>query len=220
MNEDGRNTFNNILPKPLLEQRTTRSVSLPFFPSSPTCIGRDTNKTDLIKLILEDRKRSVAILGAGGMGKTTLALAVMHDNKVVSSFPIRYFVDCEGATALELLYTRLADVLRVPPDERDQYIRDRVLEDLHGVSTVLCFDNFESTWEAPKDGSRVEVEKLLRDMSGIVSLSILITMRGAEAPLGVQKSHVLSPPSQADGLAIFEDISERAADEFAERLVE
>jgi len=94
----------------------------------------------------------------------------MHDKKVVSSFKTRYFVDCEGATTFELLYTRLADILRVPSDERDQYLRDRVLQDLHGASTVLCFDNFESIWEAPKDGSRVEVEKLLRDMSGIDSL--------------------------------------------------
>ena len=44
-------------------------------------------------------------------------------------------------------------------------------------------------------------------------------MRGAKAPLGAQQFYTLSPPSQADGLAIFVNISGKPADEFVDKLV-
>jgi predicted ATPase len=71
--------------------------------------------------------KPVIILGSGGIGKTTLALAVLHDDEVAKKYSYRYFVSCDGITSMDLLLTELAVVLRMPTEAQDQYLKDRVV---------------------------------------------------------------------------------------------
>jgi ABC-type glutathione transport system ATPase component len=46
----------------------------------------------------------VAIIGSGGMGKTTLALAALHHADVEKKYVERHFISCESAnSAVELI---------------------------------------------------------------------------------------------------------------------
>ena len=62
-------------------------------------IGRDKEKFEVLDTLLDKTPARIAILGAGGMGKTTLALSSLHDPAVIEHFPLRYFVSCEAVTS-------------------------------------------------------------------------------------------------------------------------
>ena len=46
-------------------------------------IGRDEEKSEVLATLLANAPARIVILGAGGMGKTTLALSALHDPAVV-----------------------------------------------------------------------------------------------------------------------------------------
>jgi len=64
------------------------SVSIPLPPSQPVApeifVGRDDVVSDLASLIVGNEQTRLAILGAGGMGKTSTALHILHHKDVVT----------------------------------------------------------------------------------------------------------------------------------------
>ena len=109
-------------------------------------VGRDKEMSEVLHTLLVKTPARIAILGAGGMGKTTLALSSLHDPAVIAHFPSRYFVSCEAVTSASALVGEIANVLRIPPSKRDEHIMDVVISSFHGNS-VLCLDDFESIWD-------------------------------------------------------------------------
>ncbi|KAJ7126034.1 P-loop containing nucleoside triphosphate hydrolase protein, partial [Mycena epipterygia] len=117
----------------------------------------------------------VAILGGGGMGKTSLATTVLHDSRIVEKFEHRYFVPCDGSTTCTDLVYVLASHLQSEP------ARNLIVHHLAaGPPTLLVLDNLETPWEPIS--SRPQVEEFLSLLTGISHLALLITMRGVERP--------------------------------------
>jgi Cdc6-like AAA superfamily ATPase len=76
-----------------------------MLPSEPKIFhGRESELSDILDLF-KNRIPKIAILGAGGMGKTTLARAVLHQAEIMSRYKQnRFFVACSSATTkLELV---------------------------------------------------------------------------------------------------------------------
>ena len=167
--------------------------------------------------------KPVIILGSGGIGKTTLALAVLHDDQVAEKYSQRYFVSCDGITSIDLLLTELAAVLRISPEARDQYLKEHVIKALrnHSRPAILCLDNLETLWEIPK--SRSSVEAFLAILTRIPKIVILATMRGTERPDKTDWTplHSLHPLSKPDTLAVFQGVTrQKSVDQFGEKLLE
>ncbi|KAJ6556075.1 hypothetical protein B0H19DRAFT_1262191 [Mycena capillaripes] len=82
----------------------TSSGSLSLLPASPKIFhGRDSELADLITTLVTNSPRA-AILGPGGMGKTTLAMAALHHPAIVDKFRARHFISCESAnTSVDLV---------------------------------------------------------------------------------------------------------------------
>jgi GTPase SAR1 family protein len=56
-----------------------------------------------VRILLQESPR-ISILGTGGMGKTSLAIAALHDPDVSSKYAERYFIGCHSSpTCTELL---------------------------------------------------------------------------------------------------------------------
>ena len=181
-------------------------------------IGRDKEKSLVLETLLDKTPARIAILGAGGMGKTTLALSSLHDPSVIAHFQSRYFVSCEAVTSVSALVGEIANALRIPA-KRDEHLIDVILSSFQG-NAMLCLDNFETIWD--NEAARSDVEDFLSHLNHLPQLAIIVTMRGTQRPSRVSWSKPLLPPleklSDADSKLIFEKICGKV-DVFVEKLL-
>ncbi|KAJ7082782.1 hypothetical protein C8R44DRAFT_904766 [Mycena epipterygia] len=74
------------------------SNSIAMLPAKPKIFhGRESELKDVVTTLKQEPSR-IAILGAGGMGKTSLAKAALHHSDIVSKYQQRFFVASDSAT--------------------------------------------------------------------------------------------------------------------------
>ncbi|KAJ7753546.1 hypothetical protein B0H16DRAFT_1886948 [Mycena metata] len=184
------------------------SESFSMIPSRPKIFhGRDSEIQEIVKMLQHPSPR-IAILGPGGMGKTSLARAVLHHPEVISKYEHRFFVSCESAiTAIDIAASIGAHLDHKPGSDLTQ----PVIRSLSAkVAPLLILDNLESAWEPPT--CRGGVEELLSLLTDIPHLALLVTMRGAEHPAKVRWTRPFLPPlkplSDAAAQQTFLDIAD------------
>lgn len=172
--------------KAILTKLLTESLRPSYLPEKPLYFfGREQECTEIVQALLNFE--SVIIPGGGGMGKTTLALAVLHDQRIIFSkdFQSRiYFIDCSTITILEGLYCQLAVDLQIPKDQRNSHLQETLLAMFRNMpSTILCLDNFETLWDVSE--ARSNIQTMLSRFHAISTLALLLTMRGTHRPANV-----------------------------------
>ena len=181
-------------------------------------IGRDKERSEVIDTLLHKSPACIAILGGGGMGKTTLAVSVLHEPVVVNQYPSRYFVSCEGVPSVSSLVGEITNALRIPLANHDAHLIDTILSSFP-ANTLLCLDNLETIWD--NEATRSDLEGLLSDLQLRV-LGMIITMRGTQRPSRVSWSKPFLPPLQSltgdSSRSIFE-MTCGSVDEFVEKLL-
>ncbi|KAJ7206182.1 hypothetical protein C8J57DRAFT_1615066 [Mycena rebaudengoi] len=120
----------------------------------------------------------IAILGAGGMGKTS-ATAALHNPQVEAKYSDRYF-PCHSPLALSW-QQQLQIILGW---RRAQTWQRRLHIILPAPPSLLVLDNLETPWEALS--ARSEVEEFLSLLTDAPHLGLMITLRGAEHPSKVK----------------------------------
>ncbi|KAH7101872.1 hypothetical protein BKA62DRAFT_792918 [Auriculariales sp. MPI-PUGE-AT-0066] len=127
---------------------------------------------------------NIAILGAGGIGKTSLALGVLHSERIVAKFGQRiFFLSCEPYTNAAEVIAALAKLFSVTTtNEPLQAIVSHLASQPH---TILVLDNLETVWLVRDDNVRSQTELLLRHLGSIKTLSLIITCRGIILPRGI-----------------------------------
>ncbi|KAI5477762.1 hypothetical protein MNV49_005951 [Pseudohyphozyma bogoriensis] len=182
-------------------------------PSRPQIFGRDNVVAELISLI-RDGKHPV-LVGTGGLGKSTVAQAILHSDYVTSAFDSRrYFFRC--------------DELKTAIAVRDELLRIRryTLEDgespwaalactLGPQPTFVVLDNFES----PTDGDTLNVQQLVRELVKIPSLQLLLTTRNPSinpsARIPGLQLHYLEKLARDDSKKLFLHVSPFLANDTA-----
>ncbi|MCI11009.1 disease resistance protein, partial [Trifolium medium] len=97
-------------------------------------IGREHDKQKIVKLLLgdgdgDDKSLSViAIVGIGGMGKTTLAKTVFNDKSVVESFPLKMWVCVSNDFELKNLLVKIIN--STPKQNHHENIKNFDMEQL------------------------------------------------------------------------------------------
>ncbi|KAJ7263716.1 hypothetical protein C8J57DRAFT_1230918 [Mycena rebaudengoi] len=87
------------------------SGSFSMLPPSPKIFhGRDLELNTVVTTLLQDSAR-IAILGTGGMGKTSLAIAAVQNAEVESKYLQRYFVSCQSTPTCVELVSMIGDHL-------------------------------------------------------------------------------------------------------------
>ncbi|KAJ6454329.1 hypothetical protein C8R45DRAFT_1189462 [Mycena sanguinolenta] len=157
---------------------------------------------------LRQKSPRIAILGGAGMGKTSLAKAVLHHPDIAAKFEQRFFVTAESANTTRELAALIALHLGLQAG-RDltkpvvQYFSQR-------PSCLLVLDNLETPWEPLE--FRQKLEEFLALLSDVPELALIITMRGAERPDKVRWTRpflpVLEPLSDDAARRTFTDITD------------
>ncbi|KAJ6452974.1 hypothetical protein C8R45DRAFT_945441 [Mycena sanguinolenta] len=168
------------------------SNSFSLLPSKPKIFyGRETELQEIVQK-LEGPLPRIAILGGGGMGKTSLARAALHRQDTLARFEERFFVSAEPATTSVELAALIGLHIGLNPGKDltaavIQYFSKK-------PSSLLILDNLETVWEPIQ--SRAGVEVFLSLLADVEHLGLIITMRGAQRPGKVQWTHPFLLPLQ------------------------
>ncbi|KAK7006215.1 AAA domain-containing protein [Favolaschia claudopus] len=199
-----------------LSKLGTSSGSLSLLPATPKIFhGRESELATVVDMLSQSVPR-IVILGPGGMGKTSLAMASLHDAQVVGKYPARYFVSCDSAYTADALVATVASNLGVEPSRGLAKAVVRQLSD--GLPCLMILDNLETSWEPVEN--RTAVEDFLSLLADISHLALLITMRGAERPGKLQWSRPflrpLTPLTQLAARQTFVDVADDVDDTAAQ----
>ncbi|KAJ7263457.1 hypothetical protein C8J57DRAFT_1231329 [Mycena rebaudengoi] len=144
---------------------------------------------------LIDCHQSPVLVSAAGfeprIGKTTLAVAALHEIEVDSKYSRKNFVPCQSSPSCAELISAVADHIHL---EKALNMHKKVAQYfMHAPPSLLVLDNLETPWEA--SSSRGEVEEFLCLLADIPHLGLL----------------VLSDPQKSSGAAPFWPLSDSAA---------
>ena len=166
-----------------LKESGTRPVSFTRqeMPLKPEIFhGRDDLVESIAQLLLQEETSRVCILGPGGMGKTSVSLAVVELPLIKERFPGGnvLWVPCIEATSATLLLDILSIQLQVPGDK--QVTLEKIISELDNLKhpRLIVVDNFETPW----NGNQKQVGDILRRLAMLSHIAILVTMRGRHPP--------------------------------------
>lgn len=146
-----------------------------------TFIGREKERDEVCNLL--NKNRFVTLVGAGGIGKTRLALQV--GEKLLSEyFDGVWFIPLDVLTDAALVPQAVASVFGIK-NIADHTIMERLINVLHDQTTLLIFDNCEHLLESTRD----LIETLLKNCPKI---KVLATSREV---LGIDGEAVYQVPS-------------------------
>ncbi|KAJ7874608.1 hypothetical protein B0H13DRAFT_2551489 [Mycena leptocephala] len=158
------------------------STSISMLPSEPKIFhGRESELSDILCLFGQGSPR-IAILGGGGMGKTSLARAVIHHSEIAGKYgQHRFFVACDSAATQVELAALIGTHLGLRPGK--DLTRPVIQHFSSSPHSLLILDNLETLWEPTE--SCANIEEFLSLLTGVEHLALVITMRGAERPAKV-----------------------------------
>ena len=148
-------------------------------PTPQIFFGREEIVQQIVSIVMDKNDSwQTALLGAGGIGKSSIAKAILNHKSIVKKFPIRIFVTYDGvdssAMNYQLFLERLSTVLGLRYADAPGLIRY-----LGSKKALLVVDNAETFKHAPDVDAGLILE-FLDTIGAQKSTRIIITSRNTE----------------------------------------
>ena len=172
--------------------------------------GRDAFVEDIARSLLQEETSRICILGPGGMGKTSVSLAVVESLLIKERFRGGncVWVPCIEAKSATLFLEILYIQLQAPGDGNKQVTLEKIISELNASKEprLILLDNFETPWNA-LGGTQKQISDILRKLAMLSHVAILVTMRGTYPPCDTIEWHTIQPTDEAACRRIFHDLN-------------
>ena len=181
--------------RPQIAESTTTATATAApagIPPRGRFVGRDTDLDQLRAWILDDSPQPVAILGPGGIGKSKLSIAALHDAEIAARFgDRRLFVRLEDVRDEAGIYGAVARELAIEPGARPAAA---VAAALREAPALVVLDNAETPCEADLAGPVLAFARLAE----LPGARLVVSVRGFEVPGVADWRPIMIEPLPAD----------------------
>jgi Cdc6-like AAA superfamily ATPase len=143
-----------------------------MLPSQPKIFhGRESEVAEIVKLFSNQESIRIAILGPCGMGKTSVAKAVLHHTEITVRYEQhRHFVACDHATTKAELAALIVTHIGLKPSK--DLTPQLVQHFMTRPPTLLILDNLETSWE--NVNSQGDIEEFLSLLTDVNHLALMV----------------------------------------------
>ncbi|KAG2124508.1 hypothetical protein BD769DRAFT_873423 [Suillus cothurnatus] len=133
---------------------------------------------ELTNLVINDEH--IALIGPGGMGKSSLAKAILHEPLTIEKFADRrFFVTYDGldpsTITFQTFMTRFAEALGIELASADPM--RQISTFLRSASALVVLDNAETFEEASASSALREIPPAIAEIAGISGVILILTSR-------------------------------------------
>ncbi|WKA02355.1 hypothetical protein VitviT2T_020555 [Vitis vinifera] len=172
-------------------------------------IGRDEDKEKIIEILLQSNNEEnlsvVAIVGIGGLGKTTLAQLVYNDEKVENHFELRLWVCVSDDFDVKII---VRNIIKSAKDENVdnlglEQLKDKLHEKLTQKRYLLVLDD---VWN--EDSEKWNQLRILLKV-GARGSKVVVTTRNSKVAsiMGIDSPYVLEGLNEGQSWALFKSLA-------------